>query len=154
MNWDDLLNLWNSIVALDAGMPGFYALYPNIPNPQVWYNSLTDLPTAQTAIQAISDKTNAIIAANTAQAAFDAGINEALKRMDWGRRIIAMVGVYNNTANATTDQIAQMASTFAPIAQLLQTGALDTASGLIAQITTIDPTLKQNVLDEIAKFTP
>lgn len=61
-------------------------------------------------------------------------IRTMLMDMNFGREMIAYVGVLNGAKELSTEQIAQIAQMYAPIMNLLMAGALRTARSLIEQI--------------------
>jgi hypothetical protein len=68
------------------------------------------------------------------EAAKEAEVQEALKRMEHGRRVIAVLLTRNNSKSLTTYQIAQMNTVYSTIKSLLETGSLKTAKDAINAI--------------------
>ena len=88
--------------------------------------------------------------------AMEAGIAQALKRIDHGKRIIALLLVRNAPKTLNKGQIKQMNATYAEIKGLLDTGSLETAKDEITAITP-DGTIvteadKTALISEINKF--
>lgn len=67
-------------------------------------------------------------------AAKEQSIAVALQRMEWGKRVIALVLVQNSKKVLSNVQIAQINATFAQIKGLLETGSLNTAKDAISSI--------------------
>jgi hypothetical protein len=65
----------------------------------------------------------------------EAAIASAMKAIDHGKRVIALLLVRNASKGLTTAQIEQMNSTYAEIKNLLETGSLVTAKEKIESIT-------------------
>lgn len=61
-------------------------------------------------------------------------LQEKLKLIDAGKRVIALLNLRNESKNLTTAQVAQLITTFASIKSVLETGSLLTAKGLISQV--------------------
>lgn len=83
-------------------------------------------------------------------------IQARTKRIGFGTRIVALMGVRNDAKNLTAEQSAGFLSTYGPIMQMLQAGALDTAKAQIEAITP-DGTIttqadKDAILSEINAF--
>lgn len=61
----------------------------------------------------------------------EAGLQIALKKIDCGKRVIALMVIRNVPKNLTPQQVAQMNTIYAPIKGLLETASLVTAKGYI-----------------------
>lgn len=61
-------------------------------------------------------------------------LQEKIKLIDAGKRVIALLNLRNESKALTGEQIAQMVSTFAQIKGLLETGSLKTAKYAISQV--------------------
>lgn len=61
-------------------------------------------------------------------------LQEKIKLIDAGKRVIALFNLRNETKSLTGEQIAQLVTTFASIKGLLETGSLKTAKYLIGQV--------------------
>lgn len=88
--------------------------------------------------------------------ATEAGIQTAIKRINHGKRIIALLLVRNSPKGLNKGQIKQMNATYAEIKGLLETGSLETAKDEINAITP-DGTIvteadKTALVAEINKF--
>lgn len=88
--------------------------------------------------------------------ALEDGIAQALKRINHGKRIIALLVVRNASKSLNKGQIKQMNATYAEIKGLLETGSLETAKDEIVAITP-DGTIvtdadKTALVAEIDKF--
>lgn len=62
-------------------------------------------------------------------------IQQQLKNIEFGKRLIAIIGVMLDAKGLTNEQTAQVNSTFAAIVTLLNTGSLGTAKDAISAIT-------------------
>lgn len=61
-------------------------------------------------------------------------IQQSLKSMECGKRVIAQISVANDLRQLPIDQVIQQSSIYNPIATLLERGALKSAKASIAQI--------------------
>lgn len=61
-------------------------------------------------------------------------LQEKIKLIDAGKRVIALLNLRNESKNLTGEQIGQMVTAFASIKGLLETGSLKTAKYLIGQV--------------------
>lgn len=61
-------------------------------------------------------------------------LQEKIKLIDAGKRVVALLNLRNEPKNLTGEQIGQMVTTFASIKGLLETGSLKTAKFLIGQV--------------------
>lgn len=61
-------------------------------------------------------------------------LQEKIKLIDAGKRVVALLNLRNEPKNLTGEQIGQMVTTFASIKGLLETGSLKTAKYLIGQV--------------------
>jgi hypothetical protein len=61
-------------------------------------------------------------------------LQEKIKLIDAGKRVVALLNLRNEPKNLTGEQIGQMVTTFASIKGLLETGSLKTAKYLISQV--------------------
>lgn len=61
-------------------------------------------------------------------------IRSMLMDMDFGREVVAYVGVLNGAKELSAEQIAQIVQLYAPIQNLLMAGALKTARAMIQAI--------------------
>jgi hypothetical protein len=84
--------------------------------------------------QAKLDAYNAQELEKSQAVALDASIQVFLKRIDCGRRVIALMAVRNVPKNLNTIQVAQMANTYASIKGLLETASLNTAKAAIQAV--------------------
>ena len=158
----DLDKRWQDMAKVDAGMPGFYSIFPNIPNASLWYKQSvldnTDKVEAEANLKLVEDSWTVWKNAAAIKKEKEDGIALATKAMDWGKRVVALIGIRTDAKNLNASQINQLNETFAPIVQLLFTGSLQTAYGAVDAITP-DGTLvtqadKDAILAEIAAFTP
>lgn len=95
-------------------------------------------------------------AARAAEQADEAAIQARTKRIGFGVRMIALIGVRNDAKNLTNEQSKTFLTSYGPIMQLLQAGAIDTAKAEIEALTP-DGTLttqadKDAILAEINAF--
>ena len=95
-------------------------------------------------------------ASDTAKKQLETDIAARKKRIEFGTRMIAFMGVRNDSKNLTAEQSKTFLVTFGPIMSLMQAGALDTAKSEIEALTP-DGTLvtqadKDAILAEINSF--
>lgn len=95
-------------------------------------------------------------ASQAQEKALEDGVKSALKRIEHGKRVIALLLVRNSSKNLSKGQVKQMVSTYAEIKGLLETGSLETAKDEINLITP-DGTIvtegdKSALVSEIDKF--
>lgn len=76
-----------------------------------------------------------ILAADQAKKTLEEQIQARTKRINFGTRIVALMGVRNDSKSLTAEQSASFLQTYGPIMQMLQAGALDTAKTQIEGIT-------------------
>lgn len=83
-------------------------------------------------------------------------LQEKLKLIDAGKRVIALLNLRNESKNLTTAQVAQLITTFSSIKSVLETGSLLTAKGLISQVVPdgiiITASDKDALITELDKF--
>lgn len=84
--------------------------------------------------QSLLDSYNAQKAIKDAEALQEQKLQEKIKLIDAGKRVIALLNLRNESKALTGEQIAQMVSTFAQIKGLLETGSLKTAKYAISQV--------------------
>jgi hypothetical protein len=65
----------------------------------------------------------------------EAGLQVALKKIDCGKRVIALLVLRNVPKGLTPEQVAQMNTVYAPIKGLLETASLVTAKAAIEAVT-------------------
>lgn len=83
-------------------------------------------------------------------------LQEKIKLLDAGKRVIALLNLRNESKNLTTAQVGQLISTFSNIKSALETGSLVTAKYLISQVTpdgvVITSADKAALIAELDKF--
>ncbi len=84
--------------------------------------------------QAKLDAHNAQELLKAQEAEKESNIQIFLKRIDCGKRVIALMAVRNVPKNLNTAQVAQMAATYASIKGLLETASLNTAKAAIQAV--------------------
>ena len=158
----DLDKRWQDMSKLDAGMPGFYSIHPNIPNAALWHKQNVidnaDKADAEANLKLVEDAWTIWKNAAAIKKEKEDGIALATKAMDWGKRVVALIGIRTDSKNLNAIQINQINETFAPIVQLLFTGSLQTAYGAIDAVTPDGVLMtqadKDAMLSEIAAFAP
>lgn len=93
------------------------------------------IPSGKKIIVENATKKAAYDSALAASEAMEAAIATAMKAINHGKRVIALLVVRNASKGLTTAQIEQMNSTYAEIKNLLETGSLVTAKEKIELIT-------------------
>lgn len=84
--------------------------------------------------QTLLDSYNAAKVISDADALQESKIQEKIKLIDAGKRVIALFNLRNETKNLTGEQIGQLVTTFNSIKGLLETGSLKTARYAISQV--------------------
>lgn len=88
-------------------------------------------------------KKTAFESSKAASEADEKALKEALKRINYGKKVIALIIVRNSSKNLTTSQVKQMNATYSEIKGLLETGSLISAKEEIQGVTT-DGTIVTN----------
>lgn len=84
--------------------------------------------------QALLTEYNAQKALKEASELQEQKLQEKIKLIDAGKRVIALLNLRNESKNLTGEQISQMVNTFSSIKGLLETGSLKTSKFLISQV--------------------
>lgn len=105
---------------------------------ETWCNKITGYEQKLSGRKIVVENATRKAAYESAKAQKDAmetGIQTAIKRINHGKRIIALLLVRNAPKNLNKGQIKQMNATYAEIKGLLETGSLETAKDEINAIT-------------------
>jgi hypothetical protein len=79
-------------------------------------------------------------------------IRKIMQDMEFGREVVALFGVLNNSKSLSSEQIALLSATYAPIQNLLLSGAINTARLAIEQVVPDGVVITQEDKDEIVTY--